>query len=373
MILMHGFVEGFLRYMVDQATSDFFGHARIRHHLFDETKLEWHALPEADKLQSMLESRGAELEAWTPRIYAAAMISSAVNSRNLQLVGVDPKTEAQFSRLKLHIEEGSFLDASGGILVGKKLSEVLQVGLGDKLVLTAAAIDSGELVQSLVRVKGIFSYQNRSLDEALVFVRLDEAQKLLQMPQQIHEYAIRFSDPTVLKADQQPAWIQQMKAPWRFESWHEFLPSLQATMALSMQSLGIMAFILAIMVGFTVTNTLYMSLQERRFEFGVMQALGTRPWQIRWMVLAESCGLVGLAIFLTTVLMLTVGSYLALYGVDYSGMSYANVSLRDPIYFRFSWQQALFYTVAMGSFVCFISLYPVQLILRLRTSEALRK
>ena len=48
------------------------------------------------------------------------------------------------------------LDQDPGILIGQPLMEILEVALGDKIVLTVAQANTGELSQEMFRIKGIF-------------------------------------------------------------------------------------------------------------------------------------------------------------------------------------------------------------------------
>ena len=158
-----------------------------------------------------------------------------------------------------------------------------------------------------------------------------------------------------------------------FETWRQFLSSLTAIIEMSYQSLGIVAFIMGILVAFTVANTMYMSLYERLYEFGVMRAVGTPKNMIRRMILFEALSLGVLGTLLALVLTAVLGGYLAVEGVDYSEMSYNNVSLRDPIYFIFSAPDIILYSLVTIIFVGLISLYPARQILKITPSDALRE
>ena len=71
-------------------------------------------------------------------------------------------------------------------------------------------------------------------------------------------------------------------------TWQEVLPDLAAFIRVDTASNYGFDAILLILAGFTIFNTLLMSVLERRREFGVMMALGTTPRRVQAQVLVES-------------------------------------------------------------------------------------
>ena len=87
-----------------------------------------------------------EVERMTLRVQTPGMLASPATSGTVLLYGVDPDLERPFSRVDEAIVEGSFLERADRrkILVGSKLAEALEIGLGDRVVVTAAEAESGE-------------------------------------------------------------------------------------------------------------------------------------------------------------------------------------------------------------------------------------
>ncbi len=84
------------------------------------------------------------------------MISSPANLSAVHLVGVQPETERDISWIDEAIVEGGFFsgDDTHNIVMGGRLAELLEVGVGDRVVVTVAQAQTGDLTQELFRVSG---------------------------------------------------------------------------------------------------------------------------------------------------------------------------------------------------------------------------
>ena len=74
-----------------------------------------------------------------------------------------------------------------------------------------------------------------------------------------------------------------------------------------------------------------MTTFERSFEFGVIKALGTKKWQIKFLILAEcfTLGLIGS--FIGVILGFLLCFFLQKNGISYSGTEFSGISLTEPI------------------------------------------
>lgn len=370
LILTDGFIHGFTNYMIQSGTSDFYGQGRIRHPLFTEDPQLNLAIKSPSIIERQLVSRD-EVSLFTKRTYAAAMISSAEDQRNIQLIGIEPATEKKFSKIAQRIIKGHFLSGEyGEIIMGKQLAKRLNIDLGERIVVTTTSSHENQLTQALFYLTGVFSFENKSMDSDLVFINLKQSQALLELDKRVHEIAIQFED---INTNTLSSWKDLANGEGLiYESWQDFLKPLAATINMTRKSILIVAFILALLVFFTVTNTLHMALLERIFEFGVLRAIGTSKSRLLGTIIIESFGLALLGTLITLFLIATIGGYLAFYGVDYGGLSYNQISLREPIYFIFRPFQIVFYISISILFVCFISLYPAWQILRVKPADALQ-
>lgn len=369
LILTDGFTAGFIQYLVESGTSDFYGQSRLRNPSFTEDPQAQYVINSPEKLIDKF-SEATEIANTTKRTYSTALISSAEDNQNVQLVGLDFLAEPRVSKVKKHIVSGKFLSGEGGeLIIGKELAKRLNVAIGERLVITTTKASDEQLTQELFRLSGIYSFANKAMDLNFAFINIKQSQDLLEIGNSVHEIILRFKH---IESASKVKWSELAKENGvRYEDWQSFLAPLSATISMTRKSIMIVAFILAILIFFTVTNTLHMSLYERIFEFGVLRAIGTSKSNLFTMIMIESTALALIGILITGLLVASIGSYLAIYGVNYEGLSYNNISLREPILFLFSPFHIILYSLGTIIFVSLISLYPAWQILKISPAESL--
>jgi ABC-type lipoprotein release transport system permease subunit len=133
------------------------------------------------------------------------MITSAANVRSVQMIGVQPQKEKFVSKIDEAVQEGTFFqeDNPRSILIGKELAEILEVDLGDRVVVTVSQAKSGNLSQEMFRISGIFTFNAQEMDKGMVFVGLKKAQEMMNLDGGIHEIVVHFAfDEDKKRADE---------------------------------------------------------------------------------------------------------------------------------------------------------------------------
>ncbi len=148
----------------------------------------------------------------------------------------------------------------------------------------------------MFRVSGIYHLADQEMNSGMAFVRLEKAQQMLALGNGVHEIAIKFTDTKYGRDKALPFWDGYSRHGNQASSWTEILPQLEATFEMIKFSRYIMGVMLFGVVVFGVVNTLFMSLYERMFEFGVLRAIGTRPSGMAQLILFEAGALAILSI-----------------------------------------------------------------------------
>jgi ABC-type antimicrobial peptide transport system permease subunit len=138
-------------------------------------------------------------------------------------------------------------------------------------------------------------------------------------------------------------------------------------------SLLIVGLILFAIVSLGIVNTLFMSLYERMFEFGVLRAVGTRPRAVFRLVLSEAGALSVVSIILGLVISVIFVAWVASVGIDYTGIDYAGVTFREKIYPVLRFVQFVKYPFWVFVITTVVGLYPATYAARLTPARAMRK
>ena len=373
LIFMDALMIGMNDHLVHSGTASFLGEAQVHHEDFRETLEVEHTIRDLDRVVAGLDASPI-VTAHTPRVLTFAMINSPANNEGVTMIGIDPQTEVDLSQIDDVLVEGAYFE--GGereIVIGKKLAEILEVELGDRVVLTVAEAHTGDLSQELFRVSGIYHFNIEEMDRAMAFVRLDKAQGMLNLEGQVHEIAFVFRDISYAMDETLPLWEALSAGGNEAIGWPKLLPQLSAAFELTDFSMLIVATILFFVVSFGIVNTLFMSVYERMFEFGVLRAVGTRPGAVFRLIISEAAALSVVAIFLGLILSAIILFAFMKTGVDYTGIDYAGVTFRDKIYPVATFAQFIKYPVAVFVITTVVGLYPALYAARLTPARAMRK
>ena len=374
LIFTDAMIIGMLDNYIHNATSSFMGEAQILNENFREIQEVEFTINEFERVIDGLKN-DPSVDKFAPRISAFGTISSASSMSGIGLFGVDPENEKYLSIIDEAVFEGEYFEGDNprDILIGKKLAEILSVGLGDRVIITNSRAGSGDIVQDLFRVSGIFELGERAMDGGAAFIRLDKAREIFGLGRTAHIIAIKFTDPKFSQNKDLPFWSKFSTDGNEAISWKEIFPQLVSVFQMSDLSRGIMSFILMGVVVFVILNTLFMSLYERMFEFGVIKALGTRPFAILRLMIFEAAALSIISIVIGAIIGILLTKTVAAIGIDYSGMEMMGLTIRDKIRPVLTLQQFIIYPIGVFLFTIIVGIFPAVSAARMNPANAMRK
>ena len=138
LLFADAYMEGAYEAMIRIATDTFMGQAQIHRKNWRDTQDIDLYIQETGPLLTSLDRRPT-LEAYSPRTLAHGMLSSSSNLVSGLVYGVDPDLEKHLSKLERAVLEGDYLSHQPGeILIGTEMAAQLEVGLGERLVMTVS-------------------------------------------------------------------------------------------------------------------------------------------------------------------------------------------------------------------------------------------
>ena len=374
LIFMDALWIGIEQNMVKTATASFLGDGQIHRKGFRDTQAVEMTINKVNEVNDAL-SQDTIVEQFTPRTFAFGMITSQVNVSAISLVGVQPPTERFLSQIDDAITEGVYFEGENNrdIVIGAKLAELLEVTLGNRVVVTAAQSVSGDLSQEMFRISGIYRFGDEAIEGAMAFVRMGKAQEMLAIGSNVHEIAIKFTDTKYGQDKALPFWDRYSQHGNEALSWTEILPQLQAAFDISKFSKYIMGVVLFGVVVFGIINTLFMSLYERMFEFGVLRAVGTRPLGMGRLILFEAGALAIVSIILGAILGFILTWIFTIVGIDYTGIEMMGVTIQELIYPIMTIEPFILYPIWVFIFTIFTGLYPARYAAKIAPATAMRR
>ena len=373
LILVDGLMLGMTKVMVGGITQTLEGEAQVVRKGFRNNFEVEYTIENPTNVINQIEASDV-VEGFGPRVIIGGMIASSYNTSGALVYGVDAIKELKVSRISEAIIEGEYLSGKPReILIGKPAADLLEVELGDRLIITAATVDTNEITQELFRLSGIFEFGPEEMDKSLVFINLDKAQDVLGMEGNLHQIALRFIDPEDAKKADLKLFNQLNDEENEALGWLDLQPSIGAMIEMSGYSTAIVGTILFLLTSLGVINSMFMSIYERIYEFGVAKAIGTTPWQIIQLVLFEALllALISCAVGLT--IGYSLGDYFSTNGIPMGKMEVSGVLLDGNLYTTLALYQFVNFPVYVTLLTLAAAIYPATFASRIVPTEALQR
>lgn len=316
------------------------------------------------------------IDSFTARANGFALVSSQKRTYGSLITGVEPAYESKVSILPNVVREGRYLssDSANEIVIGKSLAKNMQVKVGDELTIMGNGRD-GSMAATVLPIVGIYESGSKEIDRNLIQIPLKTFQEIFSMGS--HGHSIVFYHDLV-KQDQ--LFKSQIKSILNNKqlvtlTWDEIQPGIKQMIELDYSSGWFMYIVLVAVITFSILNTFLMSVLERTREFGIMLALGYKPFNIGKLVILEALILTLFALIVGTLLGLAVNTYFLVYGLTFEGMEEiaSMYNMPSTIYPQVSFESTLIGPLVIFIFTILSALYPAMKIRKLQPVEAMRK
>jgi ABC-type lipoprotein release transport system permease subunit len=281
-------MDGFSAAMIETNIELQGGHIQVAAEGYNDNPRIFARLGDASAMAASLEAVGGATAA--PVVATPAMASSAARAAGVIVRGVDPVREQAVSDVAARVVEGAFLQPGelGHVVIGERLAEQLDVQLGERLVLMATDLDN-EVNSGAYRVAGLFRTASTDFDRSVVYLGLEDAQRLVGYgPEEVSAFTIRLAPGTPLMVATSEARDALVGRGAEVLTWRDRSPMLVIAETSYDYSALLLVVILFTGVAFTLANSFLMVILERIHEIGVMLAGGVQPRQVRRMLYLEA-------------------------------------------------------------------------------------
>jgi ABC-type lipoprotein release transport system permease subunit len=368
LLFMAAFFKGEMRSAMEDTLRLGSGHLRVSASNYEPEKLSvsWEYLIENPQELSAQIASLEQVKFATPRLAASGIVTIGNDSTGVQILGVDPASEANEP---YQLVSGTFpaADDRSGVVIGYPLAESfgLQVGSQINLLVNTA---EGSVDEQPFIVRGIFTTGSSTYDKGIVLLPLDKAQAFSGATNRASFIFVMLHD----REQSEAVAAAITGAAYKVETWQKMNELL---VLINDFSNAYIMFLNLLILGVTVTvivNTMLMAVFERTREIGILSALGMKGRQIIALFLAEAAllALGGVAVGLLA------GSALSLYfgevGIYFGDIGVSGMIMGDRIYTYLTLEDTVNLTITAFIVTLLASYYPARIASRMEPVEALR-
>ena len=213
-------------------------------------------------------------------VEGGALLATGTRVAGVSLVGVDPETYANVSRVFEFVAPAVPLTAGRfDLLLGASLAERLGVAVGDTVtaVLPEAAVTPLGVFarQKQLRVAGLVATGSQ-LDRTSAYLARDDAAKLFRLGDAVHGLHIAATDP--LEAGVVRSRVTRSLGTHRFQgrTWFQSLGNLYNAIGVTKNMLFLLLSLLVAVAAFNLVSSLVMVVNERRGDIAMLRTMGGR-------------------------------------------------------------------------------------------------
>jgi lipoprotein-releasing system permease protein len=202
----------------------------------------------------------------SPQITGAGFLTRGAQVSQVSVSGVEPGLESAILNLAGYTVAGSEGLGAGVIVLGRDLTDDLDLSVGQVLRLQTA-----QGATALLTLGGIYQTGNGSMDGARAFVSLSTARSLFGLPQGATRIEIKLTD---LNAADATALRIQALTGLDAVPWTDGAAQLMEALAAQAQTGYFLKTFALITIVIGVASALLLSTYRRRPEIGIMRAMG---------------------------------------------------------------------------------------------------
>lgn len=372
MIFYTGLVSGYLEGLENNILDLEVGEGQAFAEGYREKPSLYTAIEAPDDFVQSLEDAGYEA---SPRLRAVGLGAGQDNSSGVEIIGLDVEADAQVSKIHEHVASGSWLQPDDeGVVLGRRLAETLNLGVGDELVLLSQGAD-GSMANDLYTVRGVLQGISERVDRGGVFMTHARFRELMVFPKGVHQIIYRIPEGMELGPATDKA---RAMAPEGVEvaSWKEIQPVLGSMLESAAGAMKVMMAIIYLAVAIVILNAMLMAVFERIRELGVLKAIGFGPGKIFALIMMETAIQTGFAVLVGVLVAIPVNAYMVRTGLDLSALG--NVSIMgvawDPVWrSKVDADTYITPTISLVSIVAVAVIYPALRAAFIRPLDAIHR
>jgi ABC-type lipoprotein release transport system permease subunit len=284
-VLASSLQDGIFNNLVKNVVSFYTGYVQVhKQGYWDEQILDNSFESTAETERKILADKN--VTALTARLESFALASSEDLTKGSFIAGINPEKEDQITLLKKKLIQGDYLsDHDTAVLLAKGLADRLKLKVGDTVVLIGQGYH-GATAAGKYPIKGIVKFGSPDLNDKALFMPLALAQDFYSAYGMVTTYILSLKDTEDLQPTASS--VRTSLGPgFEVMTWEEIIPDVKQHIETDTNSSKYIRGILYMLICFGIFGTLLMMMVERKFEMGMLVAVGMKKAKLMILLLVE--------------------------------------------------------------------------------------
>lgn len=307
-VLMKSFQDGVFNNLIKNVVGYYSGYVQIHQKGYWDEQILDNSFELKKELNNRLQ-QNHQITAIVPRLETFVLASKGNTTKGCLLVGTDVVRENKLTQLKSKLIKGSYFENNEAtVLLAEGLAKRLEVSVNDTIVLFGQGFH-GVMAAGKYKIKGIIHLASPEMNAAFVYLPLTATQSFLSAENRLTSVSLGIDDP-----ENTDAIAQNIKAiigqQYEVMPWQDLIPDVANHIKADGFSFYIFSGILYLIIGFGLFGTVLMMTAERKYEFGMLIAIGMKKSKLQLIVFGETVLITFFGVLLGILLSLPLVLYL---------------------------------------------------------------
>ena len=278
--------QGVFENLVKNVVSFYTGYIQVHKAGYQEEQILDNSFLQSGDIEKSI-SRDKNIAAFTPRLESFALASTEKLTKGCLVTGIAPESENNITFLKDKLVQGHYLSRDDrSVLLAQGLADRLQLKVNDTLVLIGQGYH-GATAAGKYPVKGLLKFGSPQLNDKILYMNLSSAQELFSAEGLITSYILSIRTDRYLDASAGTI-RENLGQQYEVMTWEELLPDIRQHIAADSNNMKVVQGVLYLLICFGVFSTLLIMMLERKYEMGMLVAIGMKKSKLLLLFIAES-------------------------------------------------------------------------------------
>jgi putative ABC transport system permease protein len=270
--------DGIFNNLVKNVVSFYTGYVQVhKQGYWDEQILDNSFESYAETERKILQDKN--VTAITSRLESFALVSSNDITKGSLVVGINPDNENKITLLKNKMVLGSYLKYNdNAVLLAQGLAERLKLTVNDTVVLIGQGYH-GATAAGKYLIKGIVKFGSPELNDKVLFMPLVATQDFFSAYGMITSYILSLHNTKDLQVTASTI-RSSLGTGYEVMTWGDIIPEVKQHIQTDSNNMKYVQGILYMLICFGLFGTLLMMMVERKFEMGMLVAIGMKKTKL---------------------------------------------------------------------------------------------